>query len=181
MNFMTIKRFDMNNGDGNRVSVFVSGCPHKCNGCFNEESWKYTAGEPFTEHQLDSLMLHLKQPTIQGLSILGGEPLAPRNLLGVLSICKRMREDHPDKDIWLWTGYTMEELRERKDWGIINRIFFYLNTLVDGRFEKDLMNPDLKYRGSSNQRVFKKIDGKFNDITSTLTVKPASELKISFI
>ena len=160
MNFMSLKKFDMNNGNGNRVSLFVSGCSHQCKGCFNEESWRYNAGSLFTEDVMTLLLEHLSQDTIAGLSVLGGEPLAPKNIKTVIEICERVRKEFPERNIWLWSGYTMAQINENPEQAVILSL---IDVLVDGKFVEELKNPLLKHRGSSNQVV--------HSITNRIPVK----------
>lgn len=148
MNYMKIDPCDMNNGDGVRVSLFVSGCSHGCDGCFNVEAWKYNAGEPFTEETLEKLLSYCAEDSISGLTLLGGDPLAPRNVETITMICKEFKRRFPNKDIWMWTGYTYSQVSGTE---VLN----YVDYLIDGKYEKDL--PTKKpYRGSDNQVRWKK-------------------------
>lgn len=143
MNYMKIDPCDMNNGDGIRVSLFVSGCSHGCEGCFNEAAWKYNAGKPFTKETMEKLFFHCADNAIKGLTLLGGDPLAPKNRETVTEICKEFKNRFPSKDIWMWTGYTYSQV---SDLEVLN----YVDYLIDGKYEKDL--PTKKaYRGSDNQ------------------------------
>ena len=146
MKYNTIRQLDIANGKGCRVSIFVSGCEHHCKGCFNPETWSFEKGKEFTEQTVD-LLLKLAEPTyISGLSVLGGEPFHPRNRDTVLQLTKKFKHVYPEKDVWVWTGYLWEEVKDfLPDSGI--------DVLVDGRFMEDLKDLRLKYRGSSNQRV----------------------------
>lgn len=147
MNYGTIKNYDIANGPGCRVSLFVSGCRNRCKGCFQPETWDFTYGQEFTDETLLELLRALENPHIRGLSILGGDPFELKNRDTVLGICYAVRERYSDtKDIWMWTGYYWEDLRELP-------VMDYIDVLVDGPFiesEKDL---SLWYRGSRNQRV----------------------------
>ena len=155
MYYAEIKYFDVANGPGIRVSLFVSGCPHACPGCFNEIAWNYAYGEKYTEEVEEKVLTALSKPEIQGLSLLGGEPLYPANLRAILQLLRKMKERLPKKDIWCYSGYTYEELlsrggEEKKE---LDELFSYLTVLVDGRFieaEKDIT---LLFRGSKNQRL----------------------------
>ena len=146
MNYATIKKHDVANGPGVRVSLFVSGCTHHCKGCFNPETWSFTYGQEFTYETLSELDRMLDNPNISGLSILGGDPFEPENREQVENICAYVKEFHPEKSVWCWTGYLFEDLRNLE-------MMDYIDVLVDGRFEESLKDLRLKYRGSSNQRV----------------------------
>ena len=155
MYYAEIKNFDVANGPGIRVSLFVSGCPHACPGCFNEIAWNYAYGEKYTEEVEEKVLTALSKPEIQGLSLLGGEPLYPANLRAILQLLRKMKERLPKKDIWCYSGYTYEELlsREGEEKKELDELFSYLTVLVDGRFieaEKDIT---LLFRGSKNQRL----------------------------
>ena len=146
MKYNTIRQLDIANGKGCRVSIFVSGCEHHCKGCFNPDTWSFEKGKEFTEQTVD-LLLKLAEPTyISGLSVLGGEPFHPRNRDEVLQLTKKFKQVYPEKDVWVWTGYLWEEVKDSLPDSDID-------VLVDGRFMEDLKDLRLKYRGSSNQRV----------------------------
>jgi anaerobic ribonucleoside-triphosphate reductase activating protein len=148
MNYAKIYTCDISNGPGWRVSLFVSGCNNKCEGCFNPETWDFKYGQEFTEKTMMELMNYIGNPHIAGLSVLGGEPLDPENIETVAEICKTVKDLYPTKSIWLWTGYDFIED------GLINhRIMQYIDVLVDGRFKESLKDLKLKYAGSSNQRI----------------------------
>ena len=146
MYYSAINRLDMANGPGWRVSLFVSGCRNRCKGCFNPETWDFKYGKVFTRETLDELLRALDNPNVTGLSILGGDPFEPENISVVEEICAKVRAWRPDKDIWCWTGYNYENL---KDLPVMRNI----DVLIDGRFEEDKKDLRLKWRGSSNQRV----------------------------
>ena len=155
MYYAEIKYFDVANGPGIRVSFFVSGCPHACPGCFNEIAWNYEYGEKYTEEVEEKILKAVSKAEIQGLSLLGGEPLYPANLHALLPLLRKMKERLPKKDIWCYSGYTYEELlsREGEEKKELEELFSYLTVLVDGRFieaEKDIT---LLFRGSKNQRL----------------------------
>ena len=155
MYYAEIKNFDVANGPGIRVSLFVSGCPHACPGCFNEIAWNYEYGEKYTEEVEEKILKAVSKAEIQGLSLLGGEPLYPANLRALLPLLRKLRERLPKKDIWCYSGYTYEELlsREGEEKKELDELFSYLTVLVDGRFiasEKDIT---LLFRGSRNQRL----------------------------
>jgi len=146
MNYAKIKPVDVANGEGVRVSVFVSGCPHHCKGCFNAELWNYDAGEEFDFHTIHMILELCNHKHIAGLSLLGGEPLAPENVQGLRDLCYLFKKYFPDKDIWCYTGYTWEEIKQL-------HILKFIDVLVDGKFVQELKDPRLRFRGSSNQRI----------------------------
>lgn len=161
MNIAEIKKLDIANGTGIRTSVFVSGCRHNCPGCFNSIAQNFNYGSPFNENILTEIVDSIKNPIIQGISFLGGEPLDELNVAGVLEIVKAVKKEAPDKDIWLWTGYLLEDLLKRaeKDKNLLS-ILESINILVDGQFIENQKDLSLKFRGSKNQRVI--------DMVSTL-------------
>lgn len=146
MNFAKIKTTDIANGEGVRVSLFVSGCPHRCKGCFNQELWDYDAGKQFTFDHIDVIMRLCSKDYIAGLSLLGGEPLATENVFTLTTIADVFRMYFPNKTIWCYTGYKWEDVKRFP-------IMKYIDVLVDGQFMEELKNPRLKFRGSSNQRI----------------------------
>ena len=147
MNYSGINFCDTANGPGVRVSLFVSGCSLHCEGCFNKEAWDRQFGKPFTDETLNTLLEALREPYVDGLSLLGGDPLEPYNEAVVERICSLVRDRFPDKTIWLWTGRKYEEVKDKP-------IMKYIDVLVDGPFiEKFKTNEQGKYYGSSNQRV----------------------------
>ena len=147
MNYSGINFCDTANGPGVRVSLFVSGCSLHCKGCFNKEAWDRQFGKPFTDETLNTLLEALREPYVDGLSLLGGDPLEPYNEALLERICSLGRDRFPDKTIWLWTGRKYEEVKDKP-------IMKYVDVLVDGPFiEKFKTNEQGKYYGSSNQRV----------------------------
>ena len=146
MNYGKIKPVDVANGEGVRVSLFVSGCPHHCKGCFNQELWNHNAGEAFNGDAMNKLLDACKPSHIAGLSLLGGEPLDPKNLMCVYSIAQVFKKQFPNKTIWCYTGYRWETINHLP-------IMKYIDVLVDGQFVEGLKDPRLKFRGSSNQRI----------------------------
>ena len=153
MNYAAIKKADIANGPGVRVSLFVSGCRNHCPGCFNPETWDFDYGEPFTKQTEEELIMALRPSWIQGLSILGGDPMEPENQSVLLPFLRRVKEELPEKDIWLYTGYCIEDVAG-------SLLLSYVDVLVDGPFieaEKDI---SLAFRGSRNQRI---IDLREND------------------
>ncbi|MCD7875328.1 MAG: anaerobic ribonucleoside-triphosphate reductase activating protein [Acidaminococcaceae bacterium] len=156
MNYATIKTYDTANGPGVRVSLFVSGCTHQCKGCFNPEAWDFNYGAPFTEVEEDAVIKALEPWFIRGLSLLGGEPFESANQAALLPLLRKVRQAYPDKTIWCYTGYDFEQdiLTERLgDWAVTQEMLAYIDVLVDGEFKIDLKNPNLRFRGSENQRV----------------------------
>lgn len=152
MNYCEIKNADIANGLGVRISLFVSGCEHHCIGCFNQEAWNFKYGNEFTDDIFQKLLEKLDKPYISGLTILGGEPLHPANIETVLNIVTTVRETLPTKNIWVYTGYTLDELIARNN-KTTNDILKNIDVLVDGRFELDKKDITLQFRGSSNQRL----------------------------
>lgn len=146
MNYIGLNKYDTANGDGIRVSLFVSGCTLNCKGCFNPESHDFNAGKLFTNDILNEIITELKKPYIKGFSLLGGDPLEHRIFDDVYNIVKTVKSQVPDKDIWLWTGRIYDKVKD-------NRILDYVDVLIDGPFKENLKDPNLKYRGSSNQNI----------------------------
>lgn len=156
MKYAAIKKCDVANGPGVRVSVFVSGCNHHCKGCFNEKAWDFNYGEDFTDEIIDKVLNDMNKDYISGLSLLGGEPFEIENQKGLVKLVKRVKEKFPNKTIWCYTGFDYEKdimnnmynkFSETKE--LINLI----DVLVDGKFELDKRNLNLKFRGSENQRL----------------------------
>lgn len=155
MNYATIKSRDVANGSGVRVSVFVSGCTHHCPDCFNREAWDFDYGEKFTNTTIDEI-ISLSQPEyISGLSLLGGEPFEPQNQQGLLPLLIKFRKSYPKKDVWCYTGYLFEDILSGKvgEQQTAVEMLNYIDILVDGRFEKQMKNLNLKFKGSENQRI----------------------------
>lgn len=148
MYYAGIKKCDMANGSGWRVSLFVSGCRNRCPGCFNRDAWDFSYGQEFTWETLHEIEEMLKNPNIEGLSILGGDPFEPENVEWVETLCAYVKHNLPEKNIWVWTGYDFLE-----DGLIDMPVMHYIDVLIDGRFEESLKDLSLKWRGSSNQRV----------------------------
>lgn len=152
MNYARIKKYDIANGPGMRASLYVSGCTHGCKGCFNEVAWDFNYGEKWTKEVEDDLIEHLKKPEIKGLNVLGGEPLQQDETL--LLFLKRARKE-VNKPIWLWTGYTISYLLQNEnEFSLAVEMLYECDVIVDGRFNEDLKDITLKYRGSSNQKVY---------------------------
>jgi len=146
MRYNKIRKMDISNGPGVRVSIFMQGCTFNCKECFNPETHDFEGGKEFNEETIDRVIELCKNENINGLSILGGEPLHPKNITGTIQLAKIFKEKFPNKTIWIWTGFLYENIKERE-------IFDYVDVIVDGLFEKKLANPMLQYRGSSNQRI----------------------------
>ena len=146
MNYAGINACDMCNGEGLRVSLFVSGCRIGCKGCFNKKAWDFKYGKEFTKDTREYILSLVNQPHIKGLSILGGEPLDDNNRDTVRELVKYIKLQLPEKDIWLWTGYDISKFYN-------DPILDYLDVVVDGKFIKELKDPSLKYRGSINQKI----------------------------
>lgn len=156
MNYGEIKNCDIANGLGVRVSLFVSGCTHHCKGCFNEETWDFNYGKPFTKEIEDQIIEYLKPDYIQGLSLLGGEPFEKANQRVLLPFLKRVKKAYPDKTIWCYSGYLLDEelLKEsRARCEATDEMLSLIDVLVDGEFVEELKDISLKFKGSSNQRV----------------------------
>ncbi len=158
MNYATIKWYDIANGEGVRISLFVSGCTRRCKNCFNEAAWDFSYGQPFDEGVQKEIIRKLSSDYIAGLSLLGGEPLEPQNQAGLYSFVKRIRELYPQKSVWCYTGYRLDEktgvLREtHKNTSDTAALLSLFDVLVDGPFVEELKDIRLKFRGSSNQRI----------------------------
>lgn len=155
MNIGQIITEDIANGPGLRVSVFVSGCRNHCPGCFQPETWDFNYGVKYTDEIENMIIAKLKEGFYSGITILGGEPLDPKNQKTVLQLIKRVNRECTEKTIWVYTGYSYEEFLEggRGYTEYIDEILDRIHVLVDGRFMKDLKRLDLKFRGSSNQRI----------------------------
>lgn len=146
MNYLGVNKCDTGNGPGIRVSLWVAGCNHKCEGCQNPESWNPNSGSPFTKYEENALIESLKKPFIKGLTISGGDPLFPSNREEILNIVKRVKTELPEKTIWLWTGYLWEEIKGLE-------LMHYIDVIVDGPFILSQRDVSLPYSGSPNQRV----------------------------
>ena len=146
MNYATIKHYDIANGPGVRISLFVSGCRRGCKGCFNQEAWDFNYGQEFTYKTITEISSTLENPNITGLSILGGDPFEPENREAVTYLLDYVKMFYPYKDVWVWTGYLYEDIKNLE-------VMQYIDVLVDGPFINDLKDLRLKWRGSSNQRI----------------------------
>ena len=158
MNYATIKWTDIANGEGVRISLFVSGCTHRCKNCFNQVAWNFSYGEPFDEAVQQKILQELGSGYIAGLSLLGGEPLEPQNQEALFPFVKQVREVYPRKTIWCYTGFVLDEktgtLKElNKNTPLTKELISMFDVLVDGAYIDELKDIRLKFRGSSNQRV----------------------------
>lgn len=146
MRYNKIRKMDISNGQGVRVSVFFQGCTFNCKNCFNPETHDFSGGKEFTDETIDQILQLCEKEYIEGLSLLGGEPMHPLNIEGATKLAKKFKEKFPNKTIWAWSGFLFEQLKGKE---ILN----YLDVLVDGQYVDDLKDYSLKWRGSSNQRV----------------------------
>ena len=153
MNYATIKNCDIANGPGVRVSLFVSGCTHRCPGCFNEVAWDFDYGQPFTQEVMDSILDMLRPSYIRGLTLLGGEPFEPQNQQAVVELLRRVKEELPGKSIWAFSGYLFDKDILSGRLGDCSEYLSYLDVLVDGPFVESKKNLSLRFRGSENQRL----------------------------
>lgn len=156
MHYATIKNYDIANGPGVRVSLFVSGCTHRCPGCFNQVAWDFEYGQPFTQETIDEILSMLKPDFIQGLTLLGGEPFEPQNQPDVVNLLRQVKAAFPKKSVWAFSGYLFDKdiLSGRLGpWEITQEYLSYLDVLVDGPFIEAKKNLMLRFRGSENQRL----------------------------
>ena len=158
MNYANIKKYDIADGPGVRVSLFVSGCRHHCKGCFNSEAWDFEYGRPYTAETEAEILEALKPGYIAGLTLLGGEPFEPENQVGLVTLLRKVRETYPEKSIWSYTGYVYDKdlvPGGRAYTDVTDEMLSYLDVLVDGPFVEELKDITLQFRGSSNQRIIK--------------------------
>lgn len=156
LNYADIKQYDVANGLGVRVSVFVSGCTHHCKNCFNEETWDFNYGKPFTEKEISQIIEYLRPDYVSGLSVLGGEPFEPVNQKGLLPLLREVKQTYPDKDIWCYSGYLFDQQilgQMCKESDVTKELLSYIDILVDGRFVEEKKNLKIRFRGSENQRI----------------------------
>lgn len=156
MNYADIKQYDVANGPGVRVSIFVSGCTHYCKGCFNKATWDFNYGSPFTQETINTIIGYMSPSYVKGLTVLGGEPMEPQNQQAVLALLNRVKEVYPEKTIWMFTGYDYEKDILDRMWNEIpetKEILSCLDVLVDGEFVEELKDLSLRFKGSSNQRT----------------------------
>ena len=147
MRYNKIRKMDISNGEGIRVSIFMQGCTFNCKNCFNPETHDFKGGKEFTDETIEEVLKLCELEHIQGLSILGGEPMHPNNIEGTTKLAKKFKEKFPNKTLWVWSGFTFEEYLKDKE------ALKYIDVLIDGQYVDELRNPTLKWRGSSNQRV----------------------------
>ena len=147
MRYNTIRKMDISNGPGVRVSIFLQGCEFHCKNCFNPETWDFKGGEEFTQETIDEVIKLGAPNHIKGLSILGGEPFHPKNIEATLAIAKAFKEKYPNKNIWAWSGFTFENYLAKQE------ATKYIDVIVDGQYKDELHDFRLRWRGSSNQRV----------------------------
>ncbi|HEJ2454831.1 TPA: anaerobic ribonucleoside-triphosphate reductase-activating protein [Vibrio cholerae] len=150
MNYHQYYPIDVVNGPGTRCTLFVAGCVHQCKGCYNQSTWSLSSGHRYTQEMEDKIIADLKDTRIKrrGLSLSGGDPMHPANLSAVLQLVQRVKTECPDKDIWLWTGYTLAELDDSQQ-----ALLPYIDVLVDGKFIQEQADPGLEWRGSANQVI----------------------------
>ena len=167
MNYAEIKYNDIANGTGVRTSLFVSGCERRCKGCFNENAWDFKYGKPFDDYIMLCLLKSCIPEYIEGLSILGGEPLHPNNIDKIIQICKRFKYIFRNKTIWIYTGYDYEVISKSRKFKVLSN---YIDVLVDGEFIQDKKDLMLKFKGSSHQRII--------DIKKSISEGKIVEVKI---
>ena len=147
MHYNKIRKMDISNGPGVRVSVFMQGCEFNCKNCFNKDTHNFAGGCEFTDDTVNTILNACDKDYIEGLSILGGEPMHPKNIDGTTKLAKAFKERFPNKSLWAWTGFKYDTYLKDKE------IVKYLDVLVDGQYVDELHDPTLKWKGSSNQRV----------------------------
>ena len=147
MRYNKVRKMDISNGPGVRVSIFMQGCTFHCKNCFNPETHDFMGGEEFTEDTIDQVLKLCENANVEGLSILGGEPVHPMNIEGTTELAKKFKEKFPNKNLWVWTGFLFDRDLQNKE------VLKYIDVLVDGQYVDELRDPRLKYNGSSNQRV----------------------------
>ncbi|MGN1327803.1 MAG: anaerobic ribonucleoside-triphosphate reductase activating protein [Clostridia bacterium] len=147
MRYNKIRKMDISNGPGVRVSIFEQGCAFNCKNCFNPETHDFAGGKEFTDETMEKVLNLCDNENIEGLSILGGEPLHPKNIEGTTKLAKCFKERYPEKNLWIWSGFTFD--KDLKD----KEVLKYVDVLVDGQYVDELHNPTLKWKGSENQRV----------------------------
>ena len=147
MKYNTLRKMDISNGPGVRVSVFMQGCEFHCKNCFNKETWDFEGGNEFNEETINKVLELSGKDYIKGLSILGGEPMHPKNIAATTALAKAFKTKYPEKNVWVWSGFKFDDDLKEKE------ALKYIDVLVDGRYVEELHNPTLKWKGSSNQRV----------------------------
>lgn len=147
MRYNKVRKMDISNGPGVRVSIFMQGCTFNCKNCFNPETHDFMGGEEFTQDIIEQVLNLCENENVEGLSILGGEPMHPINIEGTTELAKKFKEKFPNKNLWIWTGFLFDRDLQNKE------VLKYIDVLVDGQYVDELRDPRLKYNGSSNQRV----------------------------
>lgn len=156
MNYGAIKEYDIANGEGVRITLFVSGCTNACKNCFQPETWDFDYGQPYTKETEQQIIDFLEKPLVSGLTLLGGDPFEFSNQEELVHLCKRVKEEHPDKTIWAYTGFLLDQdLLEggRRHGKVTDELLSYIDVLVDGPYIDEQRNISLQFRGSENQRV----------------------------
>lgn len=155
MYYADLKKVDIANGEGIRVSLFVSGCRHHCKGCFNEIAWNFKYGKEFTEETINEIIKDLDHDYVEGLSLLGGEPLEPENQKELADLVEKVKEKYPNKNIWCYTGFDFEKdiVPECEKSNITKKLISNIDVVVDGKFDETKIDKKLRFRGSSNQRI----------------------------
>ena len=154
MNYHDIRTDDMLNGSGLRVVIFVSGCTHNCPGCHNPQTHDFNSGVEFDNDAMEQIMEYVSKDHISGITLSGGDPLHPRNIDDICNICSVVKSEYPNKNIWCYTGYTLEELKKRScEEVVLLEALSYIDVLVEGRFKIDLLDRNYPWAGSTNQRV----------------------------
>ena len=155
MNYANIKHYDIANGEGVRTSLFVSGCTHHCKDCFNPETWDFAYGKPFTQEVIENIIQSLKPDYVNGLTLLGGEPMEIANQKALLPLVEQVKKIYPSKTVWCYTGYQFEDLlsggKVHADW--TEKLLNNIDIIVDGEFVKEKKDITLRFKGSSNQRI----------------------------
>jgi anaerobic ribonucleoside-triphosphate reductase activating protein len=162
MQYNKIRKMDISNGPGVRVSIFMQGCVFNCKNCFNPETHDFNGGKEFTSETIDRVLELCNKEYIEGLSILGGEAMHPKNIEGTMKLAQAFKKKYPSKTIWAWTGYLFEDLKDKE-------VLKYIDVLVDGRFIEEEKNPMLHFRGSKNQRII--------DVKKSLKTNKIVEIK----
>lgn len=179
MYYSTIKDCDIANGIGVRITLFVSGCTNHCKNCFQPQTWDFDFGEPFTEETEEKLLEMLKPDYINGLTLLGGEPMEPQNQRALVPFLKRARESYPNKNIWCFTGFTYEVLKtdgSHPRCEVTDEMLSLIDVLVDGRYVDELKDLTLQFRGSSNQRLIDMVKTREN---GEVTLLPNNDRKLA--
>ena len=179
MYYSTIKDCDIANGIGVRITLFVSGCTNHCKNCFQPQTWDFDFGEPFTEETEEKLLQMLKPDYINGLTLLGGEPMEPQNQRALVPFLKRVREAYPNKNIWCFTGFTYEVLKtdgSHPRCEVTDEMLSLIDVLVDGRYVDELKDLTLQFRGSSNQRLIDMVKTREN---GEVTLLPNNDRKLA--